>query len=94
MNLDEEKRRGEHAQRLLKDELLNEVLDTMERNTIQMWEATPARDTEGREHLHRFYLACRKFRNELQSMLDTGKMASQQMSAMEKAQEAVKRIFN
>jgi hypothetical protein len=77
--LEEEKRRGDHAARLLADELLNETLDALEQETIALWESTPARDSEGREHLHRFYLACRKFRNTLKSHLETGKMASIQL---------------
>ena len=94
MNLDEEKRRGDHAKRLLDDELLNETLDRIEKDTLTMWEESPARDTEGRERLHLFYLACKKFRNELKNVMYTGKMATQQLSASEKAMEAVKRIFN
>jgi hypothetical protein len=77
--LEQEKRRGDHAARLLNDELLNETLDAIEADTITLWENTPARDSEGREHLHRFYLACRKFRNTLKSHLETGKMASIQL---------------
>jgi hypothetical protein len=79
MTLEEEKNRGDHAQRLLADPLLNEILDSMEKETVELWEVTPARDTEGREHLHRFYLVCRKFRNTLKTMADTGKMANIQL---------------
>lgn len=79
MDLDQEKRRGDHADRLLKDELLNEVLDSLEKETLLLWEDTPARDIEGREHLHRFYLICRKFRNTLTSMIKTGEMADIQI---------------
>ena len=88
-NLEEEKRRGDHAARLLADELLNETLDEIEKETITLWESTPARDSEGREHLHRFYLACRKFRNTLKSHLETGKMANIQLerSIAEKAKD-------
>jgi hypothetical protein len=77
--LEQEKRRGDHAQRLLADDLLNETLDAIEKETIELWESTPARDSEGREHLHRFYLACRRFRNTLKRHLETGKMASIQL---------------
>jgi hypothetical protein len=79
MTLEEEQRRGVHAAQLLNDELLNKTLDEIEADTLNLWENTPARDTEGREHLHRFYLACRKFRNTLKSHLETGKMANIQI---------------
>jgi hypothetical protein len=79
MTLEEEQRRGVHASQLLNDELLNKTLDEIEADTLNLWENTPARDVEGREHLHRFYLACRKFRNTLKSHLETGKMANTQI---------------
>jgi hypothetical protein len=79
MTLEEEQRRGVHASQLLNDELLKSILDEMEKDTLFLWENTPARDVEGREHLHRFYLACRKFRNTLTSHLETGKMATEQI---------------
>jgi hypothetical protein len=79
MTLEEEQRRGVHASQLLNDELLNKTLDEIEADTLNLWENTPARDVEGREHLHRFYLACRKFRNTLKSHLETGKMANIQI---------------
>jgi hypothetical protein len=79
MTLDEEKRRGDHAARLLEDVLLNQTLDEIEKHTLMLWEETPARDVEGREHLHRFYLACRKLRNTLKSHLETGRMANIQL---------------
>jgi hypothetical protein len=79
MTLEEEQRRGVHASQLLNDELLTQTLDEIEADTLNLWENTPARDVEGREHLHRFYLACRKFRNTLKSHLETGKMANIQI---------------
>lgn len=84
--LDKEKRRGEEAQRLLNNDLLKETLDAMESEAITLWEQTPARDVEGREHLHRFYIAVRKFRNTLLNFVSTGDMASLQIerSAKEK----------
>lgn len=79
MELEQEKRRGDHAQQLLKDELLNEVLDEMLNQTLEAWENSPARDGEGREYLHKFYLATKKVRNTLKSFVETGKMANIQI---------------
>ena len=77
--LEKEKRRGEHAGRLLQDELLNEILDDIEKQIIAKWEATPARDKDAREELWLFYVVTKKFRNTLRSCLDTGEMAKLQI---------------
>ncbi len=90
-DLEKERRRGEHAKQLLADQLLNEVLDEMEKDTVSMWEQSPARDVEAREHLHLFYLACKQVRERLKTILDTGKMAEQQLTLMEKVKQ---KLFN
>jgi len=78
-DLEKEKRKGEHAGRLLQDELLKEILDDLEKQIIDKWEQTPARDKEAREELWLFYVAAKKLRNTLQSCFETGEMAKLQL---------------
>jgi hypothetical protein len=78
-DLEKEKRKGEHAGRLLQDELLNEILDDLEKQIITKWEATPARDKEAREELWLFFVAAKRLRNTLRSCFETGEMAKVQI---------------
>lgn len=82
---DEQKRRVEldranKAKALLESEMLKEILDTLERDTIDLWEQTPSRDNEAREKLWMFYVVTRKFRNTLLKAIETGKMAEIQLA--------------
>jgi hypothetical protein len=78
-DLEKEKRKGEHAGRLLQDELLNEILDDLEKQIITKWEATPPRDKKAREQLWLFYVAAKRLRNALKSCFETGEMAKVQI---------------
>jgi hypothetical protein len=76
MTPDEIARRATRAQQLLSDKLLVEALDTIEEEIIEQWEACPARDTEGREALWKYYKTAKKFRNILQGAVESGKVAA------------------
>ena len=81
---DEQKRnlelqRASQAELVLKNPLVQEVLDTLEKDIVRAWEQTPAHDTEARERGWMFYITVRKFRNTFQSFIETGKMASVQL---------------
>ena len=95
MTPEELKVRGENAARLLGDKLLLESLDTIEREIIEQWEVCPVRDTEGREILWNYYKVAKNFRNLLQGMVESGKVADfhekQQKTFMQKVVEPFRR---
>ena len=74
MTPEELKQRGENAARLLGDKLLNETLDIIEQEVIALWGDCPARDTEGREELWKYYKVAKKFRGILQGTIESGKV--------------------
>lgn len=98
MTPEELKIRGENAARLLGDRLLNESLDTIEREILLQWESCPARDVEGREELWKYYKVSKKFRGILQGMMESGKIAAfheqEKRSFMEKSKNAVSQLSN
>lgn len=71
--------RAEHAQAILTNPLVKEVLDALEKDIISAWETTPMRDSEAREKAWMYYLTVRKFRNTFLGFIETGKMASMQI---------------
>jgi hypothetical protein len=67
--------RGERASLLLQDELLNETLEKIDTEYTQKWKSTPVRDVEGREKLWLMIKTAELFRMELESVMNTGKLA-------------------
>lgn len=67
--------RGERAAQLLQDELIVEALETIEREYTEQWKNSPVRDVEGREKLFLMVKTAKKFRMELESVMETGQLA-------------------
>jgi hypothetical protein len=75
MTPEQEIARSEAAKRLYNDPLFKEAMDVVRREIIEKWEATPARDVEGREWLWQFHQAANKFDSVFKTWLETGKLA-------------------
>lgn len=69
-----DQRRGDLAQALLENEVLQMALDVIEREVIALWEQTPVRDREGKEELWRLYKTSKKFRGVLLGYVQAGKL--------------------
>ena len=67
--------RGERAAQLLQDELIVEALETIEREYTEQGKNSPVRDVEGREKLFLMVKTAKKFRAELESVMETGQLA-------------------
>jgi hypothetical protein len=78
-----EQTRGQLSQSLLENELLQEVLNAIEKEVLEQWIQCPARDKEGKEALWQLIKTSRKFRSILEGYIETGKLASDQLKAFE-----------
>ena len=78
-----EQTRGQLSQSLLENELLQEVLNAIEKEVMEQWIQCPARDKEGKEALWQLIKTSRKFRSILEGYIETGKLASDQLKAFE-----------
>ena len=76
MKTDEEMKIGAQAESLLNDPIIRGALDKMKEEVVNQWAACPARDVEGREWLWRHYQLALKFEENLQSVINTGKLAT------------------
>lgn len=76
--------RGAHATELLKSELLQECFATLERDYIEAWKTTPARDTDGRERLWQAVNIVGKVRDHLVKVANDGKLAQRQLDDLTK----------
>lgn len=93
MELLEQQTKGQISQSLLENELLNEALDAIEREVIAQWEQCPARDAEGKEALWQLYKTSKKFRNILLGYVETGKLATEQLSRFEKKKGGLRSLL-
>ena len=60
-------------------EYLEEIFDTLEKELIQSWLEAPARDADGREGIWLMVKSLHKLQNVLETKIDTGKLAKQQL---------------
>lgn len=67
--------RGERAQQVLREPLLQEAFETIEKELTEQWQTSPVRDVEGREKLYLTLLCLRKVQRHLESVVETGKVA-------------------
>ena len=67
--------RGEHALRLMRDELLVEAFQIIEQDLIEKWQTSPARDKEARETLYLSQMLLKRLQNQLELVIETGQIA-------------------
>jgi hypothetical protein len=67
--------RGEHARRIVNDELYVEAWEKVRQAILAKFEASPVRDTEGREHLFKMLKALNDAKGALEQVMRDGKVA-------------------
>ena len=75
--------RGMRAAELLNDDVLIEALDAIESEVIAQWEQCPSRDDKGKELLWQIFKTSKKFRALLLGYVQTGKLARENMRALD-----------
>lgn len=74
-HLEEQMARGQRAELLLNNPLLNEILERIETTWTQKWKASKVEDTALREQAFLMLSNLEEFKRELRSVLDSGKLA-------------------
>ena len=67
------------ADALLKNDLFNEALESIERDLIEAWKAALPRDTDGRERIWAAIQQLGKIKGYIETVLRDGKLASAQL---------------
>lgn len=89
MEPDEEIRRGNEAERLLREPLLLEAFEKIEQACLAEWKNAPTRDTEGRERIWTMVKLLERVKAHLTAVAQTGRLASAKV-----AEDDRKRKFN
>lgn len=82
--IDIDRTRGVRARELLDNELVQEALETLKAEYLKAWEASPARDAEGRERLWVMVKLVEKFRGHLEQVFEAGKLADAELVEIER----------
>ena len=75
MTLEERLYLGDRAREVIENEAFIAAFDATEKEVIEQWVQSPARDQEGREKLWQYLSMLRKVKANLQTTLETGKLA-------------------
>ena len=75
MNVSDRIYNGDRAKEVLENEAFIAAFDATEQEVIEQWTNSPARDSTGREHLWQYLMLLRKVKTQLQTTLETGKLA-------------------
>ncbi|CAB3928447.1 hypothetical protein [Achromobacter deleyi] len=83
--------RAERARLILEDPLVVDALADIRAELQAAWQASPARDVEGREHLFRFFKVAEKFEHALKTHMETGALVSANLRAEEERKSVLAR---
>ena len=80
METEKEIQRGQQAKRILEDPIYIEALQKVSQELDQEWINSPIRDTEGREKIYMMRKMLGVLHVQLQSVMETGKLATKQVN--------------
>ena len=80
MDKEKEIQRGHRAKQILEDPIFVEALQKVSQELDQEWINSPIRDTEGREKIYMMKKMLGVLHVQLQSVMETGKLASKQIN--------------
>ena len=75
MTLEERLYLGDRAREVIENEAFIAAFEATEKEVVDQWMQSPARDQEGREKLWQYLSMLRKVKANLQTTLETGKLA-------------------
>ena len=80
MELEKEQQRGYIAKAILEDEIFAEAIQKVSAELDLEWINSPVRDTEGREKIYMMKKMLNVLLVQLQSVMETGKLATKQIN--------------
>lgn len=75
MTLEQRLYDGDRAREVLENEAFGAAFEAIEKEVIEQWTNSPARDQEGRERLWTYLGLLKKLKAQLTQTLETGKLA-------------------
>jgi hypothetical protein len=85
MSNEEAVRKGKKAESLIQDEAFAAALLQMENDAVWLWKSTKSEDTVKRESAWHMVQAIEQFRNQVNKLMDNGKIAQRQIERAQKS---------
>ena len=92
MTADEELRRGELARQVIENKIYAESWQSVRDGIISAWESAPIRDKEGQNELKLMLKLLTDVRRNVETVMNTGKMAKVQIERESMFRKAVNRF--
>ena len=92
MDYQDDLNRATKARLLLDDQMLQDALKAIEKEVFDQWMQCPARDKDGKEALWQLAKTAQKFRGVLTGYIETGKLATAQLSQFEE-RRGIRKLF-
>ena len=74
--------RAQRAADVLNNSLVKEAFEVLDRELMEQLASTPADEEEKRKNIHMLLLAGRRFKGHFSSLVDSGKLATQQLDQL------------
>ena len=78
-------RKGKKAESLIQDEAFAAAMLQMENDAVWLWKSTKPEDTVKRESAWHMIQAIEQFRNQINKIMDNGKIAQRQIERAQKS---------
>ena len=79
-SLEERLHDGSRAREILENEQFNASFEAIETEILESWKNSPARDEVGRESLYNYLKLAQKFKAQLVSTMETGRLAELELN--------------
>lgn len=84
---------GDQAKLILENEAFTNAFDAIEKDVIEQWKSSPARDEEGREKLWTYLQMLHKLKASLTTTLETGTLARVELQHKQTLADKAKALF-
>ena len=94
MTPEERLHNGSRAKEILENEQFQAAFDSIEKEVIEQWTNSPARDSIGREKCWEYLMLLRKVKMHLTTTLETGKLAQLELQHQQTMWDRARGMFS
>jgi len=91
--LDQRLAHGDRAKEALENEAFTSAFEAIEKEVIDQWTNSPARDAQGREKLWIYLMMLRKVKAHLTSTMETGRLARLELDYQQSLKDRAKQFL-
>ncbi|CAB4126123.1 hypothetical protein UFOVP73_48 [uncultured Caudovirales phage] len=93
MTIEQRLHAGSRAKEILDSEVFAGAFDDIEKDLIEQWKTSPARDHDGREKLWTYLQMLRRVRSQLEQTMATGQLAQLELQHRQTLADRARGLF-